>query len=126
MKRRIVIIAVFLICFMTNVMAQNSIDKLVDEYSAAGTSSYTSVVDRDPNTLKVRNIINVLSLENADAGKFISAFKRESRTGNFTENTLLILTRWFLRSENKTRAAYMCWRVQTHIGPDGAIRSSRR
>lgn len=85
MKRRIVIIAVFLICFMTNVMAQNSIDKLVDEYSAAGTSSYTSVVDRDPNTLKVRNIINVLSLENADAGKFISAFKRESRTGNFTE-----------------------------------------
>lgn len=85
MKRRIVIIAVFLICFMTNVLAQNSIDKLVEEYSAVGTNSYTSVVERDPNTLKVGKVINVLKLSFVDAGKFISAFKRESRTGNFTE-----------------------------------------
>lgn len=85
MIRRIVIFAVFLALSLANAMAQNSIDKLVDNYASIGSSSFTSAVERDPKTLKVKKVVNVLKLSHMDISKFVSAFKRESEGGDFTE-----------------------------------------
>ena len=35
--------------------AQNSIDRMVEEYSAIGGSKFTSAVERDPNTSRVKS-----------------------------------------------------------------------
>lgn len=65
--------------------AQNSIDRMMDNFSSRGTSRYTSAVERDPATRRVKKVVNVLELSYTGMDKFIDAFKREASTGNFAE-----------------------------------------
>ena len=65
--------------------AQNSIDRMMDKFSSRGTSRYTSAVERDPATRRVKKVVNVLELSYTGMDKFIDAFKREASTGNFAE-----------------------------------------
>lgn len=86
MIRRIVLTIVLLAGIAAGAAAQNVIDWMVDDFSSRGSSRFTSAVERDPRTRNVRKVVNVLEVENADVGKFISAFKRCAKTGDFTEN----------------------------------------
>lgn len=75
----------FLVGFAMSVMAQNSIDRLVENHSSVGQSKFTSAVERDPKTRKVQRVVKVLELANADVSRFTAAFRREAGTGDFTE-----------------------------------------
>lgn len=58
---------------------------MMENYSSHGMSKYTSAVERDPQTRKVRRVVNVLELNDTGIEDFIKAFRRESKSGNFTE-----------------------------------------
>ena len=53
MKLRTIICTLALLCTSLALSAQNAIDKAVDEYSSIGKSTFTSAVERDPQTRKV-------------------------------------------------------------------------
>ena len=79
------ITALLLVLAVAQAAAQNSIDRMMDNYSSRGSSRYTSAVERDPATRRVRKVVNVLELRDIGIDKFIDAFRREAATGNFTE-----------------------------------------
>ncbi len=79
------ITALLLALAVAQAAAQNSIDRMMDNYSSRGSSRYTSAVERDPATRRVRKVVNVLELRDIGIDKFIDAFRREAATGNFTE-----------------------------------------
>lgn len=62
--------------------AQNSIDRLVEEYSTSGPSVFTSAVERDPQTRKVVKVVNVLEVKSQQITPFVRAFEREKSTAN--------------------------------------------
>ena len=79
------ITALLLALAVAQAAAQNSIDRMMDNYSSRGSSRYTFAVERDPATRRVRKVVNVLELRDIGIDKFIDAFRREAATGNFTE-----------------------------------------
>lgn len=83
--RRIIITAMIYVAAMAHAVAQNRIDGMMENYSSHGMSKYTSAVERDPQTRKVRRVVNVLELNDTGIDDFIKAFRRESKSGNFTE-----------------------------------------
>ncbi len=68
----------------TCALAQNSIDKLVTSYSTLGNSKFTSAVERDPYTKKVKMVVKELE-KFGDVQPFVKAFREEKRLGNFYE-----------------------------------------
>ena len=48
--------------------AQNSIDRMVEEYSAIGGSKFTSAVERDPNTSRVKKVVKRLVVNVSKGG----------------------------------------------------------
>ncbi|MBO5182082.1 MAG: DUF5024 domain-containing protein [Paraprevotella sp.] len=60
--------------------AQNSIDRLVEEYSTVGNSKFTSVVERNPQTKKVVQVVKSLKSDNGDASELRKAFEQESQS----------------------------------------------
>ena len=58
--RRIIITAMIYVAAMAHAAAQNRIDGMMENYSSHGMSKYTSAVERDPQTRKVRRVVNVL------------------------------------------------------------------
>ncbi len=57
MKNRLFIIISLLLCNSAAMTAQNKIDALVETCSAVGNTSFTSVVERDPATRKVKKVV---------------------------------------------------------------------
>lgn len=84
-KLRTMITALLLAVALMPAAAQNSIDRMMENYSSRGSSRYTSAVERDPATRQVKRVVNVLELHYFGIDEFISAFRREAQTGNFTE-----------------------------------------
>jgi hypothetical protein len=64
--------------------AQNVIDKAVDEYSSIGKSTFTSAVERDPNTRKVLKVVKVLQPTDITINKLRRAFFEEQKNGQFS------------------------------------------
>ena len=64
--------------------AQNAIDKAVDEYSSIGKSSFTSAVERDPNTRKVLKVVKVLQPTDITINRLRRAFLNEQKNGQFS------------------------------------------
>lgn len=81
MTRRLIIIAFMLMGTALCAVAQNSIDDLVERYSARGQTKFTSAVDRDPKTRKVRKVVKVLEIYDSGTSKFVEAFRKESLSG---------------------------------------------
>lgn len=77
----------FALCLLmligTTVSAQNRIDELVENHSTLGSSKFTSVVDRDPETRKVNKVVKVLQIPGHQANAFQKAFLKERNTGSF-------------------------------------------
>lgn len=77
----------FVLCLLlligTMVSAQNRIDELVENHSCLGSSTFTSVVDRDPGTRKINKVVKVLQIPGHQAKTFQQAFLKERNTGSF-------------------------------------------
>lgn len=67
--------------------AQNRIDRLVEKYSAAGSCTFTSAVERDPQTRKVVKVVKVLQPTAQSVGLFVKAFEQEVPRGNATSSS---------------------------------------
>ncbi len=79
---------ILLMLLLTGVMsgnAQNSIDRMVDNYSTTGSSNFTSVVERDPNSRQVKKVVKVLTLPGYQTKQFHDAFLKERNTGTFAQ-----------------------------------------
>lgn len=121
MKKTIFSLLLTLLAF-TTAAAQNSIDKLTNEFSTNG-SKYTSVVVRNPKTRKVENTVKKLTLNNTPSArkKFEQAFRAEADTGtllNLNQNTprhALVLTVeeprftcvYMMRNNNNSNGSYI-------------------
>lgn len=77
MKNRLFVFISLLLCNSAAMTAQNKIDALVETCSSTGNTSFTSVVERDPATRKVKKVVKMLSITNNDVPKFRSAFESE-------------------------------------------------
>lgn len=85
MIRRIIVLLTLLIGLVAAAMAQNSIDRMIDNHLSRGQSKFTSAVERDPATRKVKKVVKVLHLHDNDIRPFINAFRDEAKTENFSE-----------------------------------------
>ena len=78
--------------------AQNEIDRVVDQFSTIGSSTFTSAVERDPHTRRVIKTVKVLETSyGPNVSKLKNAFEKEANTGNFStkkedNETKMILT----------------------------------
>ncbi|MBQ9498607.1 MAG: DUF5024 domain-containing protein [Bacteroidaceae bacterium] len=83
MRKRIYI-ALCLLCFSAWLRAQNSIDEVVDNFSTVGSSTYTSAIERDPQTHKVVRVVKTLETRGKVVSDLINAFQKERETGTFS------------------------------------------
>ncbi len=76
-----------LLCMMLSVAAtaQNKIDKQVEKVSAVGSATFTSVVERDPDTRQVLKVVKVLKISGSSASSLKRAFEDERESGSFSE-----------------------------------------
>lgn len=58
--------------------AQNSIDRMVEQFSTVGGSSFVSAVKRNPKTRKVEKVVKRLTANGAQYRKFVTTFKEEA------------------------------------------------
>ncbi|MCM1313551.1 MAG: DUF5024 domain-containing protein [Bacteroides sp.] len=73
---------------MLKCTAQNKIDEAVDNFSSAGTSTFTSVVERNPKTHKVNKVVKVLKLNSFHGCSAINtAFEKEKQNGSVVTQT---------------------------------------
>lgn len=84
MKRLISILCLFAAAIATCI-GQNRIDELVENFSAAGNSTFTSAVERDSKTRRIVKVVKKLTIEGNPAGELRRAFEAERGTGVFTE-----------------------------------------
>lgn len=88
--------------------AQNSIDRLVDEFSTVGSSKFTSVVQRNPKTRAVEKVVKKLSIHGVKTNEIIKAFNKEAKHHNLsTQVSEGWATKVFVESGKHTNRAYM-------------------
>lgn len=88
MKKYMKHIAIFFALCLWLVMpvgAQNRIDKMVENYSTVGSSTFTSVVERDPSTRQVQKVVKVLQVPGHQTDQFRTAFLKERKSGTFVQ-----------------------------------------
>ena len=83
MKLKLLLSVWMLLLATASLSAQNAIDKAVEEYSSIGRSSFTSAVERDPQTRKVQKVVKVLEPTDMTIGKLRKAFLNEQDSGQF-------------------------------------------
>ncbi len=89
--KRILITLLLAVCAVVTAAAQNRIDKLTSEFSSSG-GSYTSVVERNPDTRKIRKVVKELTMDPSPSVKnrFEQAFRDEGKNWtliNLNQNT---------------------------------------
>lgn len=78
---------IWLLCFLCFVgaKAQNSIDRMVTKFSTNNLTTFTTAVKRNPKTKKVEKVVKTLEMQNGLGGDFYEAFRREKKTGSWTD-----------------------------------------
>ena len=103
-----VIIMAMTFLFSVTASAQNEIDRLVDQFSTVGWSTFTSAVERDPKTHKIVKTVKTLETSGQNIGALKNAFEKESSTGNFTKKKEGNVTKMALTVQtHKTNRVYM-------------------
>ena len=57
---------------------------MVDNFSTVGSSTYTSAIERDPQTRKVVRVVKTLETRGQVVSDLIRAFQKERETGTFS------------------------------------------
>lgn len=108
MMKRFILLMCMMVAMMATATAQNKIDRLVEQYSATGRSSFTSAVERDSETGNVRKVVKRLRLRGEIYKQFLNVFEEESCKGKFSskrengETTMILTT-----SDSKANSVYM-------------------
>lgn len=108
MMKRFILLMCMMVAMMATATAQNKIDRLVEQYSATGRSSFTSAVERDSETGNVRKVVKRLRLRGEIYKQFLNVFEEESSKGKFSskrengETTMILTT-----SDSKANSVYM-------------------
>lgn len=108
MMKRFILLMCMMVAMMATATAQNKIDRLVEQYSATGRSSFTSAVERDSETGNVRKVVKRLRLKGEIYKQFLNVFEEESSKGKFSskrengETTMILTT-----SDSKANSVYM-------------------
>lgn len=113
MKHLSTIIITLLLACAGPAQAQNSIDKLMEKFSALGNVKYSSVVKRNNQTKDVERVINVLHLKDNSNTEFVNAFQQEtnrSRSATATMQNGQKTT--ILRQENNGRQSVYILKYQ--------------
>lgn len=76
-KKYLSVVLMALSCLMAS--AQNSIDRMVEQYSTLGGSSFVTAVKRNPKTHKVEKVVKRLTASGLRTQHFIDTFKEEAR-----------------------------------------------
>lgn len=79
--KRITITLMLALATLLSASAQNKIDKLVERFSATGRCSFTSAVERNPNTRRVEKVVKVLEIAGGPAKQLYDTFMEELKTG---------------------------------------------
>lgn len=86
MTTRLLLSALFLALSSASLQAQNRIDRLMESYSSVGGCTFTSAVERDPDTRAVVKVVKVLEQNGLfSARHMIDAFRAERQTGEYSE-----------------------------------------
>lgn len=85
MLNKTLLTMIFALATINMAVAQNKIDKMVENFSAVGKSHFTSAVERDPKTRAVKKVVKVLEVNPHCGPSFVSAFREESSKGNYSE-----------------------------------------
>ncbi len=102
MNYRLILLIAWILLLTPPMRAQNSIDNMVEEYSTVGGSRFTSAVERDPKTRRVKKVVKQLHVDGVNAKRFISGFKREAKRHRHTvTNTKNGQTTMTLVTDNK-------------------------
>ncbi len=75
MKHYILLLSA-LLCLSHPSLAQNKIDQLVEKFSTIGHGTFTSAVERDPKTRKVKRVVKVLETRGDVISSLKSAFEK--------------------------------------------------
>ena len=86
-KQRLCMFALLLMGSVALAEAQNRIDDLVENYSTLGSSTFTSAVERNPQTHAVQRVVKVLESRGNNLSKIRKAFEDEQETGDFSVKT---------------------------------------
>lgn len=115
MKRRMMAMLMLLVLTATAAFGQNKIDDMVEHFSTRGSATFTSVVDRDPKTGKIKSVVKVLTAHNMDADNFANAFEKASAEGTFSKKTDSDKTtlRLTTKGKNGTRVYMMTYNCRT-------------
>lgn len=79
MRYRILFILLLMGTIALPTGAQNAIDKMIDNYSVVGGSTFTTAVERNPSTRKVEKIVKRLHVNGVRANEFVRRFKSEAK-----------------------------------------------
>lgn len=79
MRYRILFILLLMGMLSLPTSAQNAIDKMIDNYSVVGGSTFTTAVERNPSTRKVEKVVKQLHINGVRANEFVRRFKSEAK-----------------------------------------------
>ena len=87
MNKITTLLTALLLSFLCSTMAmgQNKIDKMVEKFSTVGSATFTSVVERNPDTRQVQKVVKVLKVRGDHANSLKQAFEEEKDKGTFSE-----------------------------------------
>lgn len=120
--RRWVILTLVFFCMVINANAQNKIDEIVEDFSVPGTSTFSSVVERNPKTRKVVKVVKVLQLANISGFPAIKdAFDEEGKNGNLLTQTDRETTTVTITQENKSEIRIYSFSYETRTKRNGVV-----
>ncbi len=85
---KIVFTLITLLLSTVAVLAQNSIDELLETCKSVGSSKFSSIVERDPNTREVVKVVKMFDSDTLSAKDFIKAFTKESSNATSVNQTV--------------------------------------
>lgn len=67
-----------------NAMAQNAVDRMVEEFSSVGQARFTSAIERNPQTREVVKVVKTLRVGSPNDRKLRKGFLNESKRHDST------------------------------------------
>lgn len=77
MKQMVIIIMTAM--FSMNAMAQNAVDRMVEEFSSVGQARFTSAIERNPQTREVVKVVKTLRVGSPNDRTLRRGFLNESK-----------------------------------------------
>lgn len=83
--KRLISLMILIVAAIATIAAQNRIDSLVDNFSSQGNSTFTSAVERDSKTNRIKKVVKRLVTEGKTSNELRQAFEAEKHIGTFSE-----------------------------------------